>query len=347
MTSMKRAELREPVHATLRRIGRRDAMVAAVAGAAVMVAIGAGGCTSTPTPTPTPSTSPTSTSAAVAAPLAVPGTLVYLSVKNGQPIVMTTVTDGVAHQSSFGTATATDEYVLVPSPDATKLAAIESPDPGQVAPGDLVVIATGGARHKIASNIRWGGGNVPVWTPDGQHLIADIGGRSSLIDITTGKATAAHPATGNENYLTWSDNGKWRAYGGGTDVVVTAADGGGEISKSVAALPECEETAGCPTSVQAVSDDGRYVAVGHMNSDPSHVTEAHIVLDMQTGKTVALPNGNVEKIFFRPDGSMVVRTATGNKWTFLLVRRDGTTIATIPDTNEQGTDGTHLVAYHP
>jgi hypothetical protein len=273
---------------------------------------------------------------------------VYLSVKAGQPIVMTTVTDGVAHQSTFGMATATDEYVLVPSPDATRLAGIESPDPGNIEPGDLVVIATGAARRTIATGIRWGGGSVPVWTPDGQHIIATVGDRSSIIDVGTGQATTAQPATGNENYLTWSANGKWRAYGGHTQVTVTAADGSGEVSKSVALLSECQQTAGCPTSVQAVSNDGRYVALGHMNSDPSHVTEAHVVLDMQTGKTVALPNGNVDKIYFRPNGSMIVRTVTDNsKWTFLLISRSGTTIATIPDTREQGIDATHLVAYHP
>jgi hypothetical protein len=261
---------------------------------------------------------------------------------------MTTVTDGVGHKRTFGTATASDEFILVPSPDATRLAAIESTDPGNIKPGDLVVIATGGARHTIATGIRWGGGSVPVWMPDGQHIIATVGDRSSIIDVGTGQATAAQPAIGNENYLTWSANGKWRAYGGDTQVTVTAADGSGAVSKSVAFLSECQQTAGCPTAVQAVSDDGRYVALGHMNSDPSHVTEAHVVLDMQTGKTVALPNGNVGKIYFRPDGSMIVRTVTDkSKWTFLLISRDGTTIATILDTREQGIDATHLVAYNP
>jgi hypothetical protein len=82
--------------------------------------------------------------------------------------------------------------------------------------------------------------------------------------------------------------------------------------------------------VQAVSDDGRYVALGHMNSDPSHVNEAHFVLDMHTGTLVNLPptaqNGAVNKVYFRPDGVM---------------------IATFPDTQEQYPDGRHLVACHP
>ncbi len=353
MTDTNCTDLRERVEATARRIGRRHTMAVGVAGLAAIVAMAVGGCTSSSraasgqsTPT-TSSTTATTSSGAAATPTAVPGTLVYLNVKAGQPIVMTTVTEGVAHQSTFGKATAADEYVLVPSPDATRLAAVESPDPGSIAPGDLVVIGTGGARHTIATGIRWGGGNAPVWTPDGQHIIATIGDRSSIIDVGTGHATAAQPATGNENYLTWSANGQWRAYGNGTQVVVTAADGSGEVSKSVAFLSECQQTAGCPTSVQAVSNDGRYVALGHMNSDPSHVSEAHIVLDMQTGKVVTLPNGNVGKIYFRPDGGLLVRTVTdNNKWTFLLISRGGATIATIPDTQEQGVDATHLVGYH-
>ena len=353
MTDTNRTDLCEGAAIAARRIGRRTTMAAGVAGLAAIVATAAAGCTSSSRAASGPSTPTTSSTTAetnsntATSPTAVPGTLVYLNVKAGQPIVMTTVTDGVAHQSTFGKATAADEYVLVPSPDATRLAAVESPDPGSIAPGDLVVIATGGARHTIATGIRWGGGNAPVWTPDGQHIIATIGDRSSMIDVGTGNATAAQPATGNENYLTWSANGNWRAYGADKQVVVTAADGSAKVSKSVAFLPECQQTAGCPTSVQAVSNDGRYVALGHMNSDPSHVAEAHIVLDMQTGKVVALPNGNVGKIYFRPDGSMIVRTVTeNNKWTFLLISRGGATIATIPDTQEQGVDASHLVSYH-
>jgi hypothetical protein len=364
MTGTNYTTLRRQVESTSRRIGRRHAIAVAVAGFVAVVAVAGGGYalgsrqtgagpagTGTSPTAPAPSTAPASPSTTVVPANAVPGTLVYLSVRTGQPITMTTVTDGVAHRSTFGMATASDEHVLVPSPDATRLAAIESPDPGNIKPGDLVIVSAGGARHTIATGVVWGGGNVPVWLPDGQHIIATVGNRSSVIDVTTGQAAAAQPAEGNQNYLTWSANGQRRAYGLSTDVVVTAADGSGAVRRSVGSLRECQQQAGCPTSVQAVSDDGRYVAVGHMNSDPSHVNEAHLVLDMHTGTLVnlpAVPNGAVNKVYFRVDGGMIVRTVTNDgRYTFVLLRPDGSTIATFPDTQEQHPGGRHLVAYHP
>jgi hypothetical protein len=188
--------------------------------------------------------------------------------------------------------------------------------------------------------------------PDGQHVIATVvasSAASSVIDLNTGAATAPQPAVANKSYLTWSANGRWLAYGESKDVVVTAADGTGKTTTSVASLPECQQTAGCPTSVQAVSDNGRYVALGHMNSDPSHVTEAHLVLDMQTGSLVNLPAGHVDHVWFRPDGGMLVRTVPDQapKDTFVVLGPDGDTIATFPDDWEGQSFGRHLVAYHP
>ncbi|GGM45692.1 hypothetical protein ACFFX1_22310 [Dactylosporangium sucinum] len=325
-----------------------------VAGTAVLVVAAVSGCAPGTGDRAQPATTATGTSM-VTSPTAVPGTLVYLDVAAGRPITMTTVTDGAARRTTFGTATRSDEHVLVPSPDATRLAAVESPDPDSVAPGDLVVISAGGARHTVATKVMWGGGSAPVWMPDGQHVIAAVGGQWRVIDVANGAATPypAGPRPGADGgYLTWSTNGHWRAIGGSTDVTVTAADGTGEVKRSVASLPECREAAGCPTSVQAVSDDGRYVALGHMNSDPSRVTEAHLVLDMRTGGLVNLPptapGGSVDRVFFRPDGGMVVRTVTNDgRYTFVLLRADGSTLATLPDTTQQHPSGRNLVTYRP
>jgi hypothetical protein len=174
---------------------------------------------------------------------------------------------------------------------------------------------------------------------------------STVVDVNTGATTAAPPFLANKNYLTWSASGRWLAYGESTDVVVTAADGTGEVKKSVASRPECQQ-AGCPTSVQAVSDDGRYVALGYAQNDPGRVTVAYLALDMQTGALVNLPpapsGGGVNKIWFRADGRMVVRVVTQNaKYTLILVGADGSTLATFPDDLEQQSAGRHLVAYRP
>jgi hypothetical protein len=363
------ADLRERVGSSARRIRRRRVAATTVAGIAAVAVVAVGGwvlasrtnggprpattptgtVAGTPTAGPSAVTSP-SAPAAQAVPTAVPGTLVYLDVVAGKPITMTTVTDGASHETTFGTATVSDTYWLAPSPDATRLAAVESPDPANVKPGDLVIISAGGSRHTIARNVT----GVPLWMPDGQHVIATVVGSaavSTVVDVTTGAANAAPPFLAHKSYLTWSANGRWLAYGESTDVVVTAADGTGEVKKSVGSRPECQQ-AGCPTSVQAVSDDGRYVALGYAQNDPGRVTVAYLALDMQTGALVNLPpapsGGGVNKIWFRADGGMVVRTVTQNaKYTLILVGADGSTLATFPDDLEQQSAGRHLVAYHP
>lgn len=366
-------DLRQRVDSSARRIRRRRVAATTAAGIAAVAVVTVGGwaafgrtnhgpqpavtptgtAAGTPSTGPSAVTSPTAPASATApaVPTALPGTLVYLDVIAGKPITMTTVTDGVAHQTVFGTATHSNElYPPMPSPDATRLAVVESPDPDNLAPGDLVIISAGGSRHTLAHNVVGAGGGVPVWSPDGKQVTADVAGKPTVVDVTTGATTPAMPLAGGGGYLTWSANGQWRAYGGSTDVTVTAPDGTGAVKKSVASLPECQATAGCPTSVQAVSDDGRYVALGHMNSDPSHVNEAHLVLDMRTGKLVNLPpvtNGGVDKIWFRPDGVMVVRTAISGKATFVLVRADGSTLASFPDTTGQSPSYRQLVAYRP
>jgi hypothetical protein len=72
---------------------------------------------------------------------------------------------------------------------------------------------------------------------------------------------------------------------------------------------------------------------------------------MKTGKMVDLPavapNAKLYRIFFRPDGGMVVQTRTGAKYAFVLLRPDGSTIASFPDTQEQGSAGRQLVACRP
>jgi hypothetical protein len=354
------------VDRTSRRIGRRHTMAVVATGFVAVAVLAGGGYALASRPAPAPDTAgttrpgptgaplsdpPPGPSTVAAPPTAVPGTLSYLTVRAGQPIILTSVTDGVPRESAFGLATETDTYLLpFPSPDGTRLAAVDSPDPGFVAPGKLVIISAGGARRTIATAVGWQGGHVPVWMPDGQHIIATVHGRSSVIDVTTGEVTPAPAAQRDRHYLTWSGNGQWQAYDSGEGIVVTAADGSAAVRRSLESLAECrQQVPGCPTSVQAVSDDGRYVALGHHNTDPSHVREAHVVLDMRTGAAVTLPAAGrtrVDTVYFRPDGGMIVRTGTeSGQETFVLLRADGTTLATFPDTLERA--GRHLVGYRP
>jgi|GEM_PF-4073029 len=363
-------DLRERVDTSTRRIRRRRAAATTVAGITAVAVVAVGGwalasrthggpqpaTTPAGTPAGTPTTGPSAVAsptapAAQAVPTAVPGTLVYLDVVAGKPITMTTVTDGVSRHTTFGTAAENDTYWFAPSPDATRLAVVESPNFANVVPGDLVIVMAGGTRHTVARNVV----GVPLWMPDGQHVLVTVVGSSAtstVVDVNTSTTTTAQPAVADKSYLTWSANGQWLAYGGSTDVTVTAADGTDKTTTSVAALPECHQRPSCPTAVQAVSDDGRYVALGSRPTDTRTAREAHLVLDMQTGSLVSLPTTGpgvgADKIWFRPDGGMVVHTATNDgKYAFVLVRADGSTLATFPDTTEQGPSGRHLVAYHP
>ncbi len=371
MTDADYVDLRRKVDRTSRRLGyRRAALTAAIAVVAIAGAVVAGNAvlasrpnsgpapaasptagvvTNTPGPEPT-SVPPTGTSANAhtAAADVVPGTLSYLKVVRGQPIELTRVTDGTVHRSTFGTATVSDEYVAAPSPDGTKIALIESPDPGSVKPGDLVVVVAGGAWRTLAHNITWGGGSWPTWAPDSNSIVVKSGSGYVTVDLATGTTTAPPKLSGSVDYLTWSGTGAWLAYAAsGQEIVVSRPDGTGLGRASITGLPECHEFAACPFAVQAVSDDGRYVAIGHGNTDPGHVAEAHLTLDMRTGRLASLPKvtGAIDKIYFRSGGLVLRSGGDSGRYTFSLVDPTGTVTASFPDTHE--TAGTRLVGYQP
>ena len=233
----------------------------------------------------------------------IPGGLSFLTLKAGRPIELLRIVDGTPVKVTFGTATSKDMYAT-PSPDGTRLAINTSPNRDQIAPGDLVVVSSGGARKTIARDVRWDGGNTAVWTPDGTILIA--GGVQ--YDATTG---ASRPFRDKPQYLAYSPDGTTIAYVHPTQpdaVKVTKVDGSSPRTVSVAGQEECDRTAGCPTSVQAVSDDGRYVALGNVNSDPSHVYQTALVYDTVAKQRLS-QLGTFEHAFFRADGAILV-TAT-------------------------------------
>jgi hypothetical protein len=371
MTDTNYDDLRGRVEHTYGRLRRRRMAVAStlsafvvtgavVAGTAVLAARNHSAppppastpTTGTVTPAPTPSGAPSpNPSGKSGTATALPGTLTYLTVRHGQPITVTRVTDGLARTSTFGTATVSDEYVAVASPDGAKVAVVESPDPGNLMPGDLVVVAKGGKRSVLAHNVTWAGGAWPTWSPDSRRIL--VGGASDHTgyDVATGARTTQPGLSGYAGYLTWSPSGTWVAYHTGdtaNGIAVSRADGTGLRRVSLSGLPECQQRPACPTAVQAVSDDGRYVAVGHGNTDPSHVVEAHLVIDVRTGRPVATARGltgTVDRIWFRPDGSRVVRSGQPGRYMFSLVEPDGTVTATFPDTRTGG--ATQVAGYQP
>lgn len=115
----------------------------------------------------------------------------------------------------------------------------------------------------------------------------------------------------------------------------------------ISGLDDCQRFADCPFAVQAVSDDGRYVALGHGNTDPGHVTEAHLVLDMNSGSLAVLPKvtGTIDKVYFRDDGWVLRTISASLEYTFWLVDAAGNVTGSFPDAYERANG--RLVAHQP
>ncbi|BCB79126.1 hypothetical protein GCM10022251_19500 [Phytohabitans flavus] len=369
MTDTDYTTLRQRVDTTARRLGYRRAAVTSVAALALAGAAAIGGVQMLPQanetpqpgesasvvapPTPSPSTppappvvsppaNPTSSPPASSAtpPDHVPGRLVYLRV--GGEIEMVTVTNGVTKTTSFGGWWRGDQAITV-SPDGTMVALVQAMDNRSEYPGDLLIVRPGGSRKLVAQSVMWGGGVAPVWTPDSKHLLVGItelqgdtavGEKYGYVDAATGTFTETDLDQFPE-YLTWSANGSFRAHAEGSSTIVVERANGTVLRRfSLTPQPECA-TRECPFAVQAVSDDGRYIATAIGNTDPTRVTGAQIVLDTTNGRRVPIPASvkGITEIFFRSDNSLVVQT----KDKLHLVNRSGKITATIdrPDpTNE-------------
>lgn len=321
MTGTDLGDLRNRVDRTSRRLRTRRTIVTSAAAVAVVAALTGGaallqfradgkrpdvvpGVSVAPTSTAPPSPTAAPTSASTSAPAnAVPGTLSFLRLQAGKAIELRRYVDGTLQTVSFGVATSKDVYAT-PSPDGTRLAINTTPNKDQIAPGDLIVVSAGGARKTIAHSVRWDGGSTVVWTPDGTALIA--GG--TQYDAVTG---ASRPFRDEPQYLAYSPGGTTIAYVHPTapeSIKISKVDGSAARTVPVTGLEECTITAGCPTSVQAVSDDGRYVALGNVNSDPSHVYQTALVYDTVAKRRLS-QLGTFDHALFGAGGAIVV-TAT-------------------------------------
>jgi hypothetical protein len=362
LTETDYARLYRRVHGTSRRIGRRRTALAVSLAAIVTGGIVLGGAVlfaprsnnhPNPAGTPSagvstpggPSATPSNASPSEAPPkplTAVPGTLVYLPTTTpGQQLKVTTVSNGTRRATTFGTVKPSD-VAIVPAPNASLVAVVTSADTSRILPGDLIIVDPDGKRRTLAHNVRWDGGNWPLWTLDGKSIMVLLDAGWALVDAATGAVTPQSAVSGQ--YFTWSGNGAYRAYTPDEhQVVVTRADGTVSGRASLDGLAECQNFAACPFAVQAVSGDGRYVALGHGNTDPSHVTAAHLVLDLRTGQPVTLPQlrGSIDRIFFGTGERLIVRAGG----TFYVLGPGGAVAATIPQPSDL-TKAT-LVAYHP
>lgn len=365
MTDTDYTALRQRVDTRARHLGYRRTAVTSVAALALAGVAAVGGIqllpqsNSTPLPgesstvvvppTPSPSTPTTpppssppatqGTPPVATAPEHVPGRLSYVRV--GAEIEVVTVTDGTTKTTSFGARVLGDRAATI-SPDGTMVAVLHPTKDISEYPADLVIIRPGGARKVIARNVTWGGGNEPVWLPDGRHMLVsvtevrgDTAGATKFgeVDTISGRFTEVN-LDRFPRYLTWSADGGFRAHAEGSTIVVARASGTVVRRFDVAGQPECG-SAECPFAVQSISNDGRYVATAIGNTDPTRVTGATIVLDSTNGQRVAIPASvkGITEIFFRWDGGLVVQTADKLR----LVTLDGKVTATFdrPDATNQ------------
>ena len=294
------------------------ARVAIIAGVIGVAATTSACGSDKPGDTANPAASPSPTAAATATPAATdpagsaptggardpatttwPGTLSYLTVKRGKPITLRHYTNGtLTKTTTFGIATPADESAYAASPDGRHVAVLDSRDQNFVEPGDLKIINTNGTRRTIARELRAAGGNWPVWTPDSTAVILG----DHRYDATTGNILGDE----RNNYLVYSPAGTKRAYAGPDHTVIIAnADG---TRRTSVLLPECRQDPPCPTATQAVSDNGRYLALGIGNTDPSHVTTTATVLDTTTGDFINLP-ARPRHVWFTTTGALIA-TAT-------------------------------------
>ncbi|MEV4509577.1 hypothetical protein AB0K00_11535 [Dactylosporangium sp. NPDC049525] len=309
-------------------------VVVAAGGVAFAMAPQQGGTAepgATPTTAPTsqtagPETSPTRGAADVSARLtlgpwasssgksSLPGTLFYLTGAvsgSNEPIKINVLAGGTLRTATLqGEAGPYDcaRQSIVFSPDGTQVAWVEGDTRGSSG-GALVVASLQGGGQKVVAGgpVRCEGGSGPKWMPNSRELVVSAARDTgvNIVNVSTGASTPAPAAWGD--YLAWSANGAYVAYGEQNSIVVATATG--TVVKRVPYDINCC-TGGF--SVQSISNDGRYVGVSFRNSDPTTVRNAMKIVDMTTGKDVDLgrtppPNGSIEVILTGADRLFAIK----------------------------------------
>ncbi len=254
---------------------------------------------------------------------------------------MITVTNGTTRTTSFGPRRSVGDLTVV-SPDGTRVAVVRSSRGAQRGPGDLVIISAGGAEKTVAHNVGSGGGMSPVWSADSSKIMVS-GESPGYIDVATGQFTELADDD-FPRYLVWSANGEYRAHSvEAKTIVVSRADGTVVSRTSLAGEPDCDQHAQCPFAVQAVSNDGRYVATAYGTDDLEQVSQASMVLNTGTGQRVALPKTikDITEIFFRADGGLLIQAGAR----LYLTGPDGTVAGDFARPEE--TNQADLAVYRP
>jgi hypothetical protein len=336
-------DLRDRALATSRRMTWRHRALAATATVAVVTVVAGVTATLWPrgvdtSPPPSESLSPRpSTHADPLAPVlgervalpweSLPGTVVYLSfdVLSGNPGAHTyqysvrRVADGVALVASLGPeVTHTDCSFNVPSvsPDGSMVAMAAG---GKVRPGETWLDGTSvfvdgaslfvtdlatGASRRLVDGIECG---ATIWSPDSARILVSTPSGCRWVDVTTGAATPYERDEGCGYVAFAPTGGFWASYPN----VYTPAN---TVATVVPRPPDFPE--GQPVTIQAVSANGRFVALGHGSTDPGYQREARWLYDTTTGQFLtagqvlgaAHAGKQITNVVFLANGGMVVST---------------------------------------
>ncbi|MEV4491173.1 hypothetical protein AB0K04_13760 [Micromonospora coxensis] len=184
----------------------------------------------------------------------------------------------------------------------------------------------------------------PTWAPDSRRLLfreADpLGapGRFGVLD-TAGRRTRVTwwDAEPQGCHALWSADGRTVAMNSATGVTLYSDDGRRPRPVPHLSGPSSWRS----THVASLSPDGSRIALtrtrpGEETGDVGRILTANAVLRTRDGREVSLPTGGraLRQVFFRPDGSTVVRVRAGAGHALLVIGRDGRKVAEVAEPAE-------------
>lgn len=186
-------------------------------------------------------------------------------------------------------------------------------------------------------------GHEPTWSPDSTRLLVARGTDQDAVlgtvRVDTGTFTPLARQTGGIHHL-WSADGRRLGYATG-ECRLGVADADGRNARLVPVVGDPDRSAN-PRGLSScdpysISPDGSRLAVamvgaGQPNGDIARDLVADAVVDTRTGTAVDLPvTGTVSAVLFGPDGSLLVRSASGGGNQLTLVSPAGTVTARVAE----------------
>ncbi|GAB4056486.1 hypothetical protein [Catellatospora paridis] len=270
------------------------------------------------------STAPTTAPSVPITPFAaVPGTFYFLKEAGGGQAVLR-LRGGVAEQAWTTDGGTCPRDSVVVSPDGKHLAWVKDAGDTTGSTGTLMIADGSGRARETVKQVSCLGSNSIRWAADSATLyvtlLADRKETPGRVAVATGRfaamktadwTTASRPAAPFQGVIT------------GGKLTVTKVDG--TAPRSV----DYRDPNGMDAIVLGVSYDGRLAAASVGTGDPGRRLGVATVVDMTTGKPVEFAVGKVDRVYFQPDGTMIVQVGGAQPVLYHLAA-DGRVIAEAP-----------------